>query len=573
MIHMHKRYAQVLAGVAVLGLVASACGSSSNKASSTTQAPTATTSATPVPTGGTLTVGAEQEPDCMDWVGSCSGASWGFWTAQLATMPAALVPLKQADGTYKYEPGDVLAGMPTLATTPVETITYNINPKAVWSDGTPITCDDFKYTWQQIATGSDIYDPTGYTDIDTVDCSNEAQPVVKYKAGKTYSGWQQLFGAAYGIMPSHILSKGDRDTEMKNGYDWSGGPWIAKWTKGDNITLTPNTKFWGHKPKLDQVVFKFEADTAAEFQAFKSGQVQAIYPQPQVDVIDAIGSGISGANQIASAQTGAVEALWIQNAKFPFKDKAVRQALAYAIDREAIVKQLFGKLGVDKAVNSLNPFVLADYSDQQAFAMYSQNTSKVDSLMTGAGWAKGSDGIWAKNGQKASFTISTTQGNKRRQLTLEALQKELKPEGFDVKLNFRTPADLFGKDGPDGNFQVALWAQQVTSIVPGLCTIFCTKNIPTAANGNTGNNWYRYSDPAADTQLQIVDDSLDTSAQMDAAKKADDILAQDVASLPIDPLPDILLWSKKVVGPVADNAILGMFWNINEWGCTGGTCS
>jgi len=575
LIQIHRRYAQALAGVAVLSLVAAACGSSSSKSSNTTagQGATTTVSQTAIPNGGTLTVGAEQEPDCMDWVGSCSGASWGFWTAQVATMPAALIPAKQPDGTYKYEPGPVLSGMPTLATSPVETITYNINPKAVWSDGTPITCADFKYTWQQIASGKDIYDPTGYTDIDTVDCAKPSQAVVKYKSGKTYAGWQQLFGAAYGIMPSHILSKGDRDTEMKNGYDWSGGPWFAKWTKGDNITLTPNPKYWGDKPHLDKVVFKFEADTAAEFQAFKSGQVQAIYPQPQIDVIDALGSGISGANQIASAQTGAVEALWIQNQKFPFNDKAVRQAVAYSIDRDAIVNQLFGKLGVTKAVNSLNPFVLADFSDQQAFSMYKPDTSKADSLMTGDGWKKGSDGIWAKGGQKASFAISTTQGNKRRQLTLEALQKELKPAGFDVKLNFRTAADLFGKDGPQGNFQMALFAQQVTTIVPGLCAQFCAKNIPTAANNNTGNNWYRYSNKDADTQLEIVDNNLDTSAQADAAKKADDILAQDMASLPLDPLPDILLWSKKIVGPVADQAILGMFWNINEWGCTGGSCT
>jgi len=571
---MHKRYVRVVAGAAMLSIVAAACGSSSNKGEGTTQAPAQTTVApSEVPTGGTLTIGAEQEPDCMDWVGSCSGASWGFWTAQVATMPAALLPAKQSDGTYKYVPGPVLDGMPTLETSPVQTITYKINPKAVWSDGTAITCADFKYTWQQVASGKDIYDPTGYTDIDTVDCANPAQAVVKYKSGKTYSGWQQLFGAAYGIMPSHILQGKDRDAAMKNGYAWSGGPWLMKWTKGDNITLTPNDKYWGNKPKLDQVVFKFQADTAAEFQAFKSGQVQAIYPQPQIDVIDALGSGISGANQIASAQTGAVEAIWVQSEHFPFTSKAVRQALAYAIDRDAIVKQLFGKLGVDKAVNSLNPYVLAQYSDQEAFSNYKLDTGKVDELMTGDGWAKGSDGIWAKGGKKASFSISTTQGNKRRQLTVTALQKELKQAGFDLKLNFRSADDLFGKDGPAGNFDLALFAQQATTITPGLCAQFCSKNIPTSANGNTGNNWYRYNSKEADTQLELVDSSLDQDAQESAGKKGDQILAADMASLPLDPLPDILLWSKKVVGPISDNAILGMFWNVNEWGCTGGSCT
>jgi len=346
-----------------------------------------------------------------------------------------------------------------------------------------------------------------------------------------------------------------------------------KWTKGDNITLTPNDKYWGAKPKLDSVVFKFQADTAAEFQAFKSGQVQAIYPQPQIDVIDALGSGIEGANQIASAQTGAVEAIWVQNQHFPFTSKAVRQALAYSIDRDAIVKQLFGKLGVDKAVNSLNPYVLADYSDQQAFSNYKLDLTKVDDLMKGDGWAKGSDGIWAKGGKKASFSISTTQGNKRRQLTVTALQRELKQAGFDLKLNFRSADDLFGKDGPAGNFDLALFAQQATTITPGLCAQFCTKNIPTSSNGNTGNNWYRYSNSDADTQLQTVDSSLDQDQQKTSGKQADQTLAADMASLPLDPLPDILLWSKKVVGPVSDNAILGMFWNVNEWGCTGGSCT
>jgi len=163
LIDMRKNYLRVAVGAAALSLVAAACGSSSNKGSSSTQAPAQTTIApSAVPTGGTLTVGAEQEPDCMDWMGSCGGSSWGFWMAGVATMPAAIVPLKQADGTLKNEPGPVLDGtMPTVTDSPVQTITYKLNPKAVWSDGVKITCDDFKYTWQQVATGKDIYDTTG----------------------------------------------------------------------------------------------------------------------------------------------------------------------------------------------------------------------------------------------------------------------------------------------------------------------------------------------------------------------------------------------------------------------------
>ena len=50
-------------------------------------------------------------------------------------------------------------------------------------------------------------------------------------------------------------------------------------------------------------------------------------------------------------------------------------------------------------------------------------------------------------------------------------------------------------------------------------------------------------------------------------------MAANAVVLPLDPLPDILIWSKRVVGPISDNSIEGMFWNIADWGCTDGVCS
>jgi ABC-type transport system substrate-binding protein len=52
------------------------------------------------------------------------------------------------------------------------TVTYRIAEEAVWNDGEPITSSDFRYTWEQIANGSDIYDKTGYQDIESVDDSD-----------------------------------------------------------------------------------------------------------------------------------------------------------------------------------------------------------------------------------------------------------------------------------------------------------------------------------------------------------------------------------------------------------------
>ena len=550
-----------------LSVPLAACGSSGQTAVGSISPATTTSFTGTVPQGGAITIGAEQEPTCFDWIGSCSGTQWGTWIAQIETQPWAYTDVPTKNGTVAEVPSPVLAGPATMTPTPVETIRYNLNPKAVWSDGVPITCADFAYTADQLQHSNDIYDPTGYTGIDKVNCPDPKTVVVMYQKGQTYADWTALFSAGVGIFPSHLLEGKDRDAALKNGYSWSGGPWFAKWDKGVGVTLTPNPRYWGDKPKLDKVNFVFEKDTASEFQAFQSGQVQAIYPQPQIDTVDAIAAGLNDANHQYNANTAAIEGLWFNLSKPPFDSLAVRQAVGYAVDRDAIVNRLFGKLGVTKAVNSLNPAVIAAYSDPNAWARYGLDLAKVTSIMTGAGWAKGSDGIWAKGGQRASFTVNTTAGNKRRELTEEFLQQEFKVAGFEMKID--NSGDLFDTHvNPDGNFQAAIYGQQLTGLTPGLCSVLCTSAIPTPANHNSGNNDQRVSIPAADTLLATVDSSLDDAVRQSAAKQADDILADNDVALPLDPLPDVLIWNKHVVGPITDNPILGMFWNINEWGVT-----
>ncbi len=561
----------VVAVLIALSLVLAACGSSSKPKGGSDSSPT-TVFGGKVPNGGTLTVGAEQEPDCFDWLGGCSGSQWGSWLVQVQTVPYAFRDVMK-NGNVTEAPGAMLVGEPEFSATPVETITYRIKPEAVWSDGVPISCADFQYTATQQQTSKDLYDPTGYVDADgkpsmAVTCPDPKTAVVKYKSGKTYAGWHLLFGSSAGLLPSHLLKGKDRTKAMKDGYTWSGGPWLAKWNKGESIVLTPNTKFWGPKPHLDKVVFKFQTNTAAEFQAFKSGQVDAIYPQPQLDVVDEIKAGLTGAQSDYPVHTATVEGLWPNVQKFPFDSKAVRQAFAYSIDRKAIVKKLFGPLGVNEPVNSLNPYILKDYSDQNAFAKYELNLDKVDELMTGDGWKKGSDGFWAKGGKKAAFTVSTTAGNKRRELTEEVMQLQLKNAGFDMAIKNTSSDNLFGVLMPAGNYDLAIYGSGVTALVPGLCSIMCTSSIPTEANGSTGNNTSFYSNPVADKLMHRVDDSLDESVRKEAAAKADRILAEDMVALPLDPLPDIAIWSDKVVGPIQDNPIEGMFWNIEDWGIT-----
>jgi peptide/nickel transport system substrate-binding protein len=537
-------------------LFAAACGGKSNSSSSS-NSPAAET-----PTeGGDVTFAAEQEGDCLDWIGSCAGASWGVYTVQAHTMPRSFDFNLDKDGKGVYSPSLILAGEPKLTTSPKQVVEYDIAPAAVWSDKVAITSADYKYTWDQIVNGADIYDKTGYDKIESVDATNPAKAIVTFK--EVYAPWRDLFGGYYGIFPSHILEGKDRDAEMKDGYTWSGGPWMLDhWTKGVETKLVPNPNYFGKKPHLSSVTFKLIADTAAQQQAIKSGQVSFAYPQAQPGQ-EAL-KGVAGLTFDAVTSLS-YEALWFNTTAKPLDDVKVRQAVAFSIDRAAIVDQLFKPVQPD--ILQIDSFATPAFGDAytDSFSKYKKDLTQVDTLMKGAGWAKDSSGLWAKAGETAKIEIKTTTGNKRRELTLQILQSQLKEAGFDTTLTFEKSSVLFGQDGPQGNFQAALFAQVPASNDPGQCSTWCIASIPSDANGNSGTNWYRINDTQLDTQFKAVDTTLETAARNDAFHKGQDRLAELVPALPVDPFPDIIVYSDKIGGPVGHNPSFGPFYNMNEW--------
>lgn len=533
----------------------------------------APSSATPEPSevavvdGGELVIGAEQEPDCTDWIATCAGSIWGTYVMQVPTMPAVF-HTRQVDEEWVPVPSDLVTEEPVaeVAADGTQTITYSINPEAVWSDGEPITSADFSYTALQIRDGDDIFDKTGYDRITAVDTSDPQTAVVTLDSA--YAGWRTLF-SVYGIMPSHLLEGQDRAALMTDGYDFSGGPWkIEKWTRGTSVTLVPNENYWGEKPHLDRVTFLFLPDTTAAFQALKSGQVSALYPSPQLDALTQIEAGLPGIRSQVDARSGNLEAIWLNNAAAPFDSVAVRQALAYSIDRDAIVKRLFGSLGIEEAQQSFNSPMVAPFAADD-FSRYTLDLDKVDELMEGDGWSKNSDDVWAKDGETATFAVKTLAGNKRRDLTVQVLQSQLADAGFEMTIDQVTPADLFGTTAPQGDFQAGLWALVDTFPDPTLSSTFSSVNIPSEANGYSGINFYRVDIPGLDDLLGQVDSEIDTDARIAASHEGDALIAENVPSLPLDTVPNVLLWSETVGGPLQINPVEGPFWNLAEWGLAG----
>lgn len=336
--------------------------------------------------------------------------------------------------------------------------------------------------------------------------------------------------------------------------------------KGTSITLVPNEAFYGDKPYLDSIAFRFLPDTKAGQDALLSNQVSMIYPQaqPGQDAL-ATASGIK-----LDVKTGLqYEALWFNTEKPPFDSRAVRQAVAYSIDRDAIVKQLFAPIQPD--IKRIDSFATPAYDTYSTpYAKYSPvDNDRITSLMTGDGWAKGSDGIWAKGSQKASFEVKSTTGNDRRSLTLQIMQSQLKTVGFDMTINLVRPPDLFGVDLPSGQFTAGLYAQNPPSNDPALCAYFCSKNIPAPSNNDEGQNFTRTNDPAIDQQWLQVDTEVDPEKRTALVKQGHAAIAEAVPGVPLDPFPDIIAYSDRIQvvggGNVKHNLSFGPWYYANTW--------
>ena len=500
--------------------------------------------------GGTLVVGAAAEPACADWYSPCGNSFWGIRTMALQTLPA---PMEFLDGQYR--PSSLLVGEPVVEAGPPQRVTYRINPQAVWSDGTPITAGDFRYSWEQGKSANF----RGMSDIASVDDSDPRAAVVTWT--DVSASWRDRFRP---ILPKHLLEGRDRNAEMKDGYSFSGGPWkIDHWTKNQEVKLVRNQRYWGTPAHLDAVVFKVILDSAAYQQAYRTGQVDMIL----------LTAGLSEALDLKTLPDTAFEvspsltyATFVLNTKRPpLESKAVRQALIFATDRDAIATHLLGPLQRDaRATQSvMSPANKEWYSE--AFAKYKRDLTKVSDLMRVEGWTRGTDGYWTRGDSRAQVEISVAAGNRVAELSAEIVQSQWRDAGFDVSINVATNAALGSDVIPKGNYQVVFASVAPGSPDPELCQSYCSKNIPTDANRFQGANISRASSPAVDDIWERVNRELDPVKRRELVRRGQEALADEAPVLPLAGMLDVFVSnSTKLGGPVNANPA---FLRLSEWFC------
>ena len=189
----HLRWLTVLFAIA---LVAAACGGGSSNTGNGGNAGNAQKK------GGSVVFAAEQWPECLNPITSCANASWLVWVGWMHVMPR----LMEVDPKGNYVASDLLVEAPTEQNGGIKldpfTVTFKLRPEAVWDDGSQITSEDVKFTWDAIMKTTGTVSTTGYDQITSIDTSDPKTAVIKFKA--PYADWWDLFGgtSANGCPPT-----------------------------------------------------------------------------------------------------------------------------------------------------------------------------------------------------------------------------------------------------------------------------------------------------------------------------------------------------------------------------------
>ena len=392
------------------------------------------------------------------------------------------------------------------------TYTFKLRSGLKWTDGQPITSDDVKFTY------SLAYDPA-YKDfasprrgdlskyIASIDTPDPQTVIIK--TTQVYAPFLASHGS-YGILPKHIL--GSLDGKAMNTADFNSNPAVSNgafkfvnWQKGQQVTMARNDGYWAGKPYLDNWVYKVLPDSVAVTNQLKTGEIDIGPVDPSafdtLKVVNTVGL------QEFPVPSFTFYAYQLDPSKSQlFQDKAVRQALLYALDRNSMNQAIY--FGHATAANSVEPPTSWAYKATPQ-VVYPFDKAKAESLLDGAGWAKGSDGIRAKNGVKLKFTMITNAGNKQRESSLTYMQQAWHDIGVDATPSLIQFPQLVSQIVSIRTFDVFLvgfnW-----SVDPDEAPLFHSRN--TAPGGFNG----------ADFKNDQVDSILDQAlVTLDQAKRKD----------------------------------------------------
>lgn len=534
----------MLALFVVLALVAGACASQDDGAGDDAQG------AQEPQQGGTLTWASEQFPPHLQCERADNNLAWCSYPQKGALLGAF-------DQTPDFEYVPELVEEAEVDEGPPFVVTFHINPDAQWSDGTPVSADDFEYTYQlHIDKKAEVVSRDGYDDVESSEVVDDKTFELTFK--EPFAPYRVLFDPLY---PAHVLEGEDWNKvwnkcvcDPETGEPIGSGPYlITEFRENQSITLEPNENWWGEGgPYLDSMVWRHIPDTNSEIEALRGQEVDAIFPSFQIQLEQVLNlEGVE--TQIVGGPTW--QHLDFQVKQAPLLGEVwMRQAIAYGIDREAIVEELLRGVAPDAEVLNSVIYVNNQPEYEPHFEKYSYDPDQARQLLEDNGCTEGSDGIYECNGEKASFAYKSTAGNQLRELQFQIIQDQLKDVGIEVTNAFGE-ADVVFTELTEKDYELFQFAW-VGNIDP------FTGNTIFQCGGDQN-----YQDLCNEEASELISQTVsETDPEERAAmyNEADALMAEDVQLLPLWQVPQPLQFHDSVHELQANATTAGPIWNAEH---------
>lgn len=368
-----------------------------------------------------------------------------------------------------------------------------------WSDGVELTAEDVEFTYKLMIDDST---PTSY--------AGDFKMIKSFRILDRYSfevRYDKPFPRALStwmspIMPKHAL-QGLRGHDLLSSpllrQPLSCGPYLLDdWKPGSSVRLKANPEYFEGKPDIDYILYRFIPDATTMFLELKAGTLDLIGSLTPQQYLYQTNTAQFTKNFTVYSWLGSVYTFLGYNLKSPvFSDIRVRQALAYAIDKQEIVK---GAL-LGQGVPTVGPFSPTSWAYNTALKDYAYDPQKALALLSEAGWSPNAKGVLEKNGMSFSFTLLVNQGNEPRIKTAILIQYQLKKIGIDVKIRTVEWA-AFLKNFVDKGFFDALILSWTIPAEPDCFDVWHSSRIG-------GLNFMHYSNAEADALLENARSTFD----------------------------------------------------------------
>ncbi|BBO72443.1 ABC transporter substrate-binding protein [Desulfosarcina alkanivorans] len=402
-----------------------------------------------------------------------------------------------------------------------KTMYFKINPKARWSDGVPVTADDFAYTldfmrspyivapWYNDYYASEIDRVVVFDDHTLAVVGAKAQPDLHLKISISPT-------------PRHFFDPLGEDFIRRT--NWAvvpnTGPYqIDRFKKGRYVRFARKEGWWGdglryfkHRFNVETVLFKVIRDPNLQWEYFKKGKLD-VYPAtiPQYWHIKTrtpvVEKGYVHKMWFFNDTPQSAMGLWMNMDRDIFKDVNLRYAFAHAMNVEKVITQVLRNdyFRLESAYVGYGPYT------NSAVRARRYDIGKVAAYMTRSGWARGPDGIWEKNGRRFSVEVVYYRDDHTGRLVV--LKEEAKKAGIELQLLKLDPSTAFKKI-LEKRHDVA-WLGWSTGLRPHFWEFWHSAN---AHKGQT-NNVTNTDDPEMDGLIDAYRNSLDETERIDLAHR------------------------------------------------------